>query len=265
MLPIQNLVSWTTLIVGYVQHRHAEEGLNCFERMKIQGVSPDAVTFAYGLKACGSIGALDKGMELHDDIVHRGMIENHIVGNALIDMYAKCGMVTRAREVFDNRSVWDIIAWNSLLTGYSQLGDLENVVGMLDKMNEKGIKPDLIAFTCVLNACSHAGLLNQGRMFFNYFHEDYSMVPTFEHFTCMIDLFGRAGQLDMALAIVMKAPCCPNMFMWAAILGACRKWNKIDLARSAFEHAMPMGEKEVGAYICMLNIYGQDDGMTKQE
>jgi pentatricopeptide repeat protein len=259
MLPAQSLVAWTALLLGSVQCGHAEEGLHCFEQMKLQGILPDAITFTCALKACGSIGALCKGMEIHDDIIrHKGMIGNPIIGNALIDMYAKCGVLTRAQGIFNKLLLRDTITWNTLLTGYSRLGEIENIVNVLYEMNANGIKPELIAITSVLNACCHAGLVDGGHMFFNYFFKDQSMIPTIEHFTCMIDLCGRAGQLESALGIMKNAPCYPNMFTWVAVIGACRKWGNAELAMSVFKHALPLVENEVGAYICMINIYEQE-------
>ena len=91
-----------SLIVGYTQEAHAQQALNCFEEMQHEGILPDAVTYPCILKACVIIRAVDKGKQIHDEIARQGLLQNNIVlGNALVDKYAKCGTASKARQVLD--------------------------------------------------------------------------------------------------------------------------------------------------------------------
>lgn len=152
-------VSWTTLIAGYAESGRGEDALRLFEQMQHDGFAPDAATFVCSLKACGSIGAAEKGLKIHAEIVRKELGGNSLVGNTLVDMYVKCGLLATAQETFDGLSTKDIILWTTLLTGYTQVGNSQNVFSTFHRMIQGGIRPNLATFIGVLNACSHAGLM----------------------------------------------------------------------------------------------------------
>ena len=255
-LPVRDVITWTALISGYAQHEFGEEALNCFKEMQNSGFSPNAMTLASSLKACGSVGAAEKGKELHLEILRKGLLKRDLIlGTALVDMYAKCGMLRRAQDVFNNLPYRDIVLWNSLISGYAQVGEIESVLGSFEEMRVEGRKPDQVTFVSVFNACSHAGFVDCGQAYFIAMSKDYGIAPIPEHHMCMVDLFGRAGQLERAVGVVNIAPCHPNVMLWRTVLGACRKWGDVDLGRKAFEQAVWLGEKEAATYICAYNIY----------
>ena len=128
-------------------------------------------------------------------------------------------------------------------------------------MLEGGIKPDLVTLLSVLNACNHGGLVEKGIMYFEAINEDSGYVPALEHYTCIIDLLGRAGQLDHALMVIEdKFPFHPDNVTWSTVLSACRKWGNVDLGKHAFQHVLQLNDKEDGAYTCMCNIYIDAEG-----
>eukprot|EP00250_Pteridium_aquilinum_P019581 c24490_g13_i2 orf=421-1401(+) len=158
MLPKQDLVTWTALIGGFADHGRGMQALDLFKQMRSEGVSPNAVTFSCVLKACGSIGAANMGRELHNDILHRGLLKtSRLVGNTLVDMYAKCGMLVKAQEVFDELPVRDVVAWTSLIAGYTEHEWGEDALKCYDKMKEKGVSPNAFTFSCSLKACGNIG------------------------------------------------------------------------------------------------------------
>ena len=258
-IPVRNVVSWTTLISGYTQHGHNEEALSCYESMRRQSIAPNEAILLCVLKACASIGAIDKGREIHAQIVQEGSLEqNDIIGTALVDMYAKCGDITKAQQVFDRLSVQNIVSWTALIAGYAHLGGHDMVCNTFDKMIAKGITPNLITFTVVLNACNHLGLLEKGQMYFEAMGNTYGIISTVEHLTCMVDLFGRAGNFDKAVEIVkkMESACCDHRPLWISLLGSCQKWRNMEVGRWAFEHVVRLDETRAsGTYACMSNIY----------
>eukprot|EP00250_Pteridium_aquilinum_P005690 c15743_g1_i1 orf=1-1287(-) len=153
-LAVKNVVAWTSLIAGYAEHGHGEEALNCFEEMQLEGVAPDAVTFVWSLKACGSTEAIHKCLEIHAEIDRKGLTEGNVyVGSVLVDTYAKCGMIMKARETFTQLSARNIASWNALISGYAEHGHCEEVLECFDQMQLDGISPDSVTFLCGLKAC----------------------------------------------------------------------------------------------------------------
>ncbi|KAH7428636.1 hypothetical protein KP509_09G009700 [Ceratopteris richardii] len=255
-LPLWNTVSWTVLINGYVQHGHGEKALNCFEKMNQDGLIPDAATLACLLRTCGHLGAAYKGEEIHAEIAKHQFLENDMnVGLALINMYAKCGMLVQAQEFFEKLQVRDVMSWSALLGGYSQVGKDEIVLELFDKMIGEGVVPDSVVFTIILNACSHRGLINEGQALFEMMAKSFHIVPTEAHHTCMLDLFGRSGYLDKAAAMIEKMSYSMSSVMWENFLGACHKWGAWTLGRWAFEHALGLDRKDSAIYAYMHNIY----------
>eukprot|EP00250_Pteridium_aquilinum_P018853 c24218_g1_i1 orf=516-2621(+) len=162
-LSVRVVVSWNALITGYIEHEHGEKVLLCYERMRHEGVSPDAVTFAIVAKALCSIGAIDRGRELHKEIIRHGFGRHLTVGNALIDMYAKLGLLTEAQEVFDNMPVHDIVSWTALISGYVDHGFNQEALNCFSTLQPAGMSPDCVTYACSLKACSSLKDINKGR------------------------------------------------------------------------------------------------------
>ena len=263
-LIIRDVVTWTTLISGYVQHDHGKEALDLFNRMKVESISPDNITFSCILKTCGSMGATDKGLQIHAGNVKMGLLGSDLSFiNALLEMYAKCGFIMNVEKVFDSVSIHDVVSWTSLISGYAQVGKLEEVLHIFDRMRTQHNMPDPITFVSVLNACNHGGLVDEGQMYFEAMIKDYGITPTLEHHTCLVDLFGRSGQLEKAIIAMEETLFYPNSVMWHAMLGACRKWGNVKLGRYVFDQILKFDETEIGAYISMHNIYA-DAGMLDE-
>jgi pentatricopeptide repeat protein len=163
-LHVRNVVAWTTLIGGYVEHGYGNEALSFFEEMKAEGVLPNALTYVCSLKACGIAGELEKGCELHSEIESRRSLKaNSFVGSSLLDMYVKCGCVAKAREVFDGIRAKDVVLWNALIGGYAEHGHAEEAVECLERMQAAGVTPNAVTLLCVLKACGSAGDVEKGK------------------------------------------------------------------------------------------------------
>ena len=223
--------------------------------MRADGLSPDAFTFTCILKVCGSMGAIDKGTEIHDEIVAKGLLNKHIMlGNALIDMYAKCGDPEKAQELFNNLLNRDTVTWNALISGYAQQGWTWQALNAFKRMQLEGQFPDVVTFLSVLTSCSHSGLLNEGQMYYAKMMNTYGMSPSLEHQTCMVDLFGRVGFFDKAMEVI-KSMDSPNYPVWCTLLGACQTWGNVKLGRLAFEEAVKLDCNNAAAYFSMASIY----------
>ena len=256
-LHVRDVISWNALIGGYAQHGYGEEALDCFELMKNRcRIIPDACTFICVLKACGTIGASTKGRDVFTEIAMNELQKKDImVATALIDMYAKCGALVEAQIAFDQLLTRDLISWNALITGYSQLGRDDLVLKSLDKMVEEGIKPNSTSFLILLKTCCYLGLVDKGKLFFKVMSICYDVMPNLQHHTSMTDLFSHAGLFNEATEVIKKLPFSDDLTVWHTLLDICQNSGNVALGKLAFENALQLDVKDPLAYIFMSNIY----------
>eukprot|EP01018_Ginkgo_biloba_P037432 Gb_29874 [translate_table: standard] len=262
----RDVVSWNAMIAGYAQNGHAYEPLTLFHQMEMGDAKPDLLTMASVLQACAHLGALKQGKYIHDYINKNGLESDVFVGTALIDMYAKCGSVGFARQVFDKMHERDVASWSAMIAGYGMHGHGEDALELFSQMRQRGVKPDHITFVCVLSACSHAGLVDEGWKWFECMRRDYCITPRSEHYACMVDLLGRAGRLNEAEDFIQKMPLKPDADVWGALLGACRIHGNIQLGERVAERLFNLKPKKVGYYTLLSNIYasaGRWDDVAK--
>ena len=146
----QVFMSFCIFDAGCVQHGYGREALSHLDRMHLEGFVPNDVTFVSILKACGMIGGATKGKELHARIAKEIVLEkNNILGTALVDMYAKCGMVSKAHRVFDALPVRDVVSWTALVAGYTQHGLGEEALQCFQQMNCEGVSPNAVTLSCI--------------------------------------------------------------------------------------------------------------------
>jgi pentatricopeptide repeat protein len=179
-----------------------------------------------------------------------------VLGASLVDMYAKCGALEKAREVFELLPARDVVSWCALMGGYGHLGRAELVLDMFGEMRSEGIMPDPVTFRVLLMACSHAGLVKEGAQLFEDMAAVYDLEPTLEHYTCMIDLFGRAGHFGNVIMLLAKVSACspPHLPLFLATLSACHKWMNVELGRWAFQQLIELDANCSAAYVCMQNM-----------
>ncbi|KAI5083700.1 hypothetical protein GOP47_0003443, partial [Adiantum capillus-veneris] len=252
----KDVTTWNALITGYCQHGHEEEALGCFQQMTREGFCPNAVTFACVLKACGSMRKMEIGLDIHVEISRKDFLgRENVLGSALIDMYANCGALGKAKEVFDRLCARDTVSWTALIAVYCQHGHVKEALDLFEEMEEEGLSPDAVTFACLLKACGSTGAVKQGEFFFEYMKNYYGIIPTVEDLTCMVDLFGHAGCFDKAMAIIKRMPCLDYLPAWSAFLSACRKWGNVKLGKLAFDHVVRLDGDPAVAYICLSNLY----------
>lgn len=238
-LQARDAILWTALLEGYTEHGQGEAALKCYKRMQLEGVSPDDFTYVCGLKACGSLGATHELQEVHAEIERRGLLEKYVlVGNTLVDIYAKCDRLTLARQVFDKLPTRDVDSWNPLIAGYAHAGKCEGVLCMFECMLREGITPDSVTFVIVLNACGHAGLSVESETYFEAMSNDFGIAPARQHHNTLVDIYSRAGQMDRARALIEKMPLSPDTILWRTVIGACRNCGNAELAKQVFDHSL---------------------------
>ncbi|RWR72978.1 Pentatricopeptide repeat [Cinnamomum micranthum f. kanehirae] len=254
-MPERNVVSWNTVVVGYAQNGQATEALRLFRRMQAEGVRPNKVTLLGALSACAQAGALDVGRWAHRYIENSGIGMDVLLGNCLIDMYAKGGSLSDARQVFDGMSERSVVSWNCMISALAMHGLGEDAVSLFESMDNEGVEPDDITFLGVLSACAHAGLIDKGRSFFDSMVEEHGMAPKLEHYGCMVDLLSRGGCLIEAHELIRRMPIPPDACIWGALLGACRTHGYLELAELAAGHLLELEPWNPGNYVLLSNVY----------
>eukprot|EP01018_Ginkgo_biloba_P036697 Gb_40434 [translate_table: standard] len=251
----KDLVSWNAMIAGYAQKEYANEAVMLFDQMQLAHLKPNSVTMVSVLPAYAQLAALHQGKGVHGYIIRRGFESDVFVGTALIDMYAKCGSIDIARRVFDKMHNRNVVSWNSIIAGYGMHGHGGDALRLFGQMQRTGMKPNNITFLCVLSACSHAGLVEEGWQYFYCMSSDHCILPSVEHYACMVDLLGRAGHLDEAKDFIENMPVEPDHTVWGALLGACRIHGNIELGECVAEHLFTLQPNHTGYYILLSNIY----------
>jgi pentatricopeptide repeat protein len=235
-LAVRDVVSWNALIAGYAEQGQIDDALKCFDRMQLAGMPPNLVTFVCCLKACARIGASDRGAEIHAMVETRGLLAKNPIGNTLVDMYAKCGLLGKAQQVFEKLPMRDVVTWTALMSGYARIGESDCVFHSLDEMLGEGVKPNPVTFLVVLNACSRRGLFGRCQTYFEAMSEEHGIAPTVEHLGCMVDLLGRAGRIHSAFIMAKRMPFAPNIVLWRSVLGACRSSGNVSFGKHVFGH-----------------------------
>lgn len=264
--PRRDKVSWTAMINGFVKNVRFEEALECFRKMQLAGVDPDYVTIVAVLTACANLGALGQGLWVHRYVIRRDFGEKTRLSNSLIDLYARCGSIDFALQVFDEMPKRSLVSWNSLIVGFAVNGHAENAIEYFSTMQKAGFKPDSISFTGALTACSHAGFVDRGLQFYNQMTRVYGISPRVEHYGCVVDLLSRAGRLEDALHTVETMPMKPNEVVLGSLLAACRTQGDVALAERVMSYIAELKPDSDSNYVLLSNIYaavGRWDGVGK--
>ncbi|XP_020537488.1 pentatricopeptide repeat-containing protein At1g08070, chloroplastic [Jatropha curcas] len=229
-LPDKNIASWNSIIHGYVECGLNSEALRLFNLMKCSKVEADDVTMLGIISACRNSGELSLCIDIHSYIMRNdNLSRSNVLQNALVDMYAKCGNMARAKSVFDKMLVKDVISWTSIIVGHAINGEGEEALHAFRKMCAEKVEPNSVTFIAVLLACDHSGLVEEGQNLYDTMCKVYNIEPQIEHCGCMIDMLARAGMLDEANKFVKKMPVEPNTVIWRMMINACRVHGDFDL------------------------------------
>ncbi|KAF6176008.1 hypothetical protein GIB67_032631 [Kingdonia uniflora] len=255
-MEVKDVFSWSCMIAGYAQNNRGEDGLNLFREMLAEDcIRPNEVTLVSVLSVCGHLVALDQGKWIHSYIDRNGCKVSGNLGAALIDMYAKCGCVENAVEVFQKMNDKNISTWNALITGFAVNGVADGAIEAFSQMQKLEMKPNSITFLGVLMACCHGGLVEEGRRYFEIMSKTYEIQPEMKHYGCIIDLLGRAGLLEEAEAIVKTMTVKPDVMVLGALFGACRIHGETLIADRLRKDFLRMKSREAGCHILLSNIY----------
>ncbi|KAI7986933.1 Pentatricopeptide repeat-containing protein [Camellia lanceoleosa] len=250
------LVAWNTIIDCHVHCGNHRKALELFSRMLRSGVEPDDVTLVVTLAACSASGALEFGRWVHSFICRTTLVDIVSVSNALIDMYAKCGEVKEAYDIFNNMIKRNIVSWNSMILGLAIHGHVDKALVLFSKMLEEKLeRPNDVTFLGVLCACSHGGMVEEGRRYFNSMRKDYHIQPTIKHYGCMVDVLGRGGLVDEAYQLIRDMPMECNAIVWRTLLAACRLHGNVELGEQVRRHLLDLEPDHSSDYVLLANMY----------
>ncbi|XP_059625661.1 pentatricopeptide repeat-containing protein At3g62890 [Cornus florida] len=260
-MPKRNVISWSCMLSGYVRCGECKEALTLFremQRMEVSDVRPNQFTMSVVLSACGRLGALEHGKWAHAYIDKCGMKVDVVLGTCLIDMYAKCGSIDRARWVFDNLGPnKDVMAWSAMMSGLAMHGHGQECLDLFSKMMNYGVRPNGVIFLGVLCACVHGGLVSEGNDYFNMMDKEFGISPLIQHYGCMVDLYGRAGLIDKAWDVVKSMPMEPDVIVWGALLSGSRMCGDIETCEVALKKLIELEPTNSSAYVLLSNVYAK--------
>ena len=255
-IPQPDLVLWNTMISGYSQkEEYSEQALGCFKKLNRVGYHPDDCSFVCVISACSNLSP-SLGKQIHALTIKIEIRSNRIsVNNALVAMYSKCGNLEDARRVFDRMPEHNTVSLNSMIAGYAQHGIGMEALRLFEWMLETNIPPTNITFVSVLSACAHTGKVAEGQKYFSMMKDMFGFEPEGEHYSCMIDLLGRAGKLTDAERLIEAMPFNPGSIGWGSLLRACRTHGNMDLALKAANHFLQLEPSNAVPYVMLANIY----------
>ena len=259
----KNVIAWNVLIAAYAQNGEEEEALRLFVRLKRESVWPTHYTYGNVLNACGNIADLQLGQQTHVHVLKEGFRfdfgpeSDVFVGNSLVDMYLKTGSIDDGAKVFESMAARDNVSWNAMIVGYAQNGRARDALQLFERMLRSKERPDSVTMIGVLSACGHSGLVEEGRRYFQSMTEDHGITPSRDHYTCMIDLLGRAGHLKEVEELIKNMPMEPDSVLWASLLGACRLHKNVELGEWAAGKLFEIDPGNSGPYVLLSNMYAE--------
>lgn len=252
----RNLISWNSLMSGLQLNGFLVEGLDEFSELLKSEMSPNAYSLSIALSICASICALRHGKQIHGYILKNGYLQQISLGNSLITLYAKSGDLDRSVKVFNAMNEKDEISWNSMISAYAQHGEGMEAARCFQRMQDSaGIKPDKATFTAVLSACSHTGLVDDGIGIFNSMVNKYGFEPGVDHFSCIVDLLGRAGHLDVAERLITTKLIDIDSNIWWTLFSSCAAHGNLRLGRIIAECLLKKEHNNPTVYVLLSNIY----------
>lgn len=260
-MPQRNVISWSCMINGYVSCAEYKSALSLFRELQMFGgqkLQPNEFTISAVLSACGRLGALEQGKWLHAYIDKCGIKVDVVLGTSLIDMYAKCGDIEKAKLMFDILGPEkDVMAWSAMISALAMHGLAEECLGIFARMINNGLRPNAVTFLGVLCACVHRGLVSAGIEYFKRMTIEFGIIPLIQHYGCMVDLYSRAGRIKAARNVVKSMPMKPDVLIWGSLLSGARMHGDIETCEISLKKLVELDPSNSGAYVLLSNVYAK--------
>ncbi|CAG7910468.1 unnamed protein product [Brassica rapa] len=252
---VKDTVCWTAMIDGLVRNKEMNKALELFREMQMENVSVNEFTAVCVLSACSDLGALELGRWVHSFVESQRIKLSNFVGNALINMYSRCGDINEAKRVFKRMVDKDVVSYNTIISGLAMHGESFEAIKEFRDMVNRGFRPNQVSLVALLNACSHGGLLDIGIEVFNSMERVFDVEPQIEHYGCVVDLLGRVGRLEEAYRFIENMPMEPDHIMLGALLSACKIHGNVELGEKVAKRLIESEESDSGTYVLLSNIY----------
>ncbi|KAL4586438.1 hypothetical protein LXL04_011074 [Taraxacum kok-saghyz] len=254
-MPVNKTASCNALMSGFIVGEKFDDALSLFNEMKKLGIEPDTMTMVGVLQSCASLGALQQGRWMHDQVIRNQITINEFLGAALINMYARCGSIEEAHQVFEEMPQRDLITWTSIICGYGMHGLANLSESLFLRMVGQGLRPDAVTFVGVLAGFSHNGMVEKGWDYFNKMSNEFGIKPSLEHYSCMVDMLGRAGKLKEAENLLTNMDIKPDSKIWGGLLTACKIHKNVQMAERVVVKILELDPNNAGWHVLMSNIY----------
>ncbi|MQL72488.1 hypothetical protein Taro_004811 [Colocasia esculenta] len=262
-----NIHTWNGILAGYVENKHYESALQMLGEMKTANLKPDLFTMGIIIPACSRLASIERGKQLHTNLIRSCWDADVHLGTALVGMYAKCGYIRNAEQAFYRISQHNLVAYNTMLAGYATHGLRKKVITLFRQLLSNRIRPDGITFLSVLSSCAHDGSIKQGFEYFTLMQK-HDIKPELKHYSCMVDLLSRAGHLSESHKLIQKMPMEPDSIIWGALLRGCVAHRNHELGEVIAKKLVEL-EADAGNYIVLANLYAsarmQDDYATTRQ
>ncbi|XP_030462830.2 pentatricopeptide repeat-containing protein At2g42920, chloroplastic [Syzygium oleosum] len=252
--PLRNAITWSSMASGYVRNGRFVDAMKLFEEMQGRGIEPNEFTLVSVLNASAHLGALKQGQWVHEYIKKSGTQLNAIVTTAIIDMYCRCGSIGTAYQVFRAATKRGLSCWNSMILGLARNGYAEEAISLFSQLESSDFKPDEVSFLGVLTACNHAGFIDEATKYLLLMMERPEVKPSIKHYSCMVDLLGRAGFLEEAEELIRSMPMDLDAIIWGSLLSGGANHRKADVAERAAKNMIELDPNESCAYVLMSNV-----------
>lgn len=252
----KDIVAWSAMICGYAQTGDTEGAVRIFVQMANEGIKPNEYTFSGIINACAAPTAgVEQGKQLHAWSIKSRFNNAVCVSSALLTMYSKRGDIESAFEVFKRQRERDLVSWNSIISGYAQHGYGRKALEVFEEMQRQNLEMDGVTFIGVISACTHTGLPNEGQRYFDIMVKDHHIEPRMEHYSCMVDLYGRAGMLVKAMEIIKEMPFPASANVWRTLLAASCIHRNLEVGKLAADKLISLQPQNPASYVLLTNMY----------
>ncbi|XP_038887927.1 pentatricopeptide repeat-containing protein At2g41080 isoform X2 [Benincasa hispida] len=254
-MPTRSVVAWNTLIAGKAQNGCPEEVLNQYNMMKMAGFRPDKITFVSVISACSELATLGQGQQIHAEVIKGGVGSVVAVVSSLISMYSRSGSLEDSVKAFLDREDSDVVLWTAMIAAHGFHGRGEEAIELFHQMEDLKMEANEVTFLSLLYACSHCGLEEKGTEYLDLMVKKYKLKPRVEHYTCVVDLLGRAGHLEEAEGMIRSMPVKADGIIWKTLLSSCKLHKKAEMAKRIAEEILKLDSLDAASYVLLSNIH----------
>ncbi|KNA10730.1 hypothetical protein SOVF_141640 [Spinacia oleracea] len=248
----KDLVSWNSMILGYLHHGLLAKSMEIFHDMLKSGLEPDHVTISTIVSKTSS---LTIGAQMHGWVLRRGLEWSLPITNSLIVFYSNHGLLDQCRWLFSHMPEKDTFSWNSIISAHR---NDPKVLTYFNQMQNNGAAttPDAVTFVALLSACANLGFIKEGESFFSLMKDEYGITPIMEHYACLVNLYGRAGLIHEAYGIIeRKLEFEAGPTVWGALLYACFLHVNAEIGEVAAQHLFELEPDNEHNFELLIKIY----------